>query len=385
MSRWLTLAVSLAVISIILVDAFEAMLLPRRVSRNFRLARQFYRSTWRPWAAIGRRLARGKRREVFLSVFGPLSMLVLFAVWAVGLIVGFALLHWSLDTPLSQPRQEASLFDAFYMSGVTFFTLGYGDVTPVNKLGRVLVVVETGLGFGFLAVVISYVPVLYQAFSRREVMISLLDARAGSPPTAAQLLVRSAAARDRGELARVLGEYERWSAELLESHLSFPVLSYYRSQHDNQSWLAAATAILDTCSLLIAAVERDDVYQAGLTFAMTRHAVVDLAQAYKSPPRPPDHDRLPPDRLDRLRDLLRAAGIMPRDGAAIDRKLNEMRAMYEPFVASLSAYFVLPLPPSSPTPPPWTTGRRAPGCVKPPGSPRSFPPRPTTTTWSESS
>jgi hypothetical protein len=345
MVRWLTLAISLAVIAVVLVDAFEAILLPRRVSRNFRLARHFYRSTWRPWAAIGRRLGRSRRREVFLSVFGPLSMLVLFAVWAAGLILGFALLHWSLDTPLSQPRDGASLFDAFYMSGVTFFTLGYGDVTPVEKLGRVLVVVETGMGFGFLAVVISYLPVLYQAFSRREVLISLLDARAGSPPTAAQLLVRSAAARGRDDLARILAECERWSAELLESHLSFAVLSYYRSQHDNQSWLAAATAILDTCSLLIAAVERDDVYQAGLTFAMTRHAVVDLAQAYKSPPRPPDHDRLDPDRLGRLRDALRSAGITPREGAAIDRKLTELRAMYEPFVVSLSDYFVLPLPP----------------------------------------
>ncbi len=123
------------------------------------------------------------------------------------------------------------------------------------------------------------------------------------------------------------------------------MLGYYRSQHDNQSWLAAATAILDTCALLIAAVERDDVYQAGLTFAMTRHAVVDLAQSYKSPPRPPDHDRLPADRLGRLRDLLRSAGIMPREGAGIDRKVADLRAMYEPFVVSLSAFFVLPIPP----------------------------------------
>jgi hypothetical protein len=346
MMRWLTLALSLTVIAIVLVDAFEAMLLPRRVARNFRLARQLYRSTWLPWSAIARRMGPGKRREVFLGIFGPLSMLVLFSVWAIGLILGFALLHWSLETPLSQSPERASLFDAFYMSGVTFFTLGYGDVTPVNKAGRFLAVVEAGVGFGFLAVVISYLPVLYQAFSRREVMISLLDARAGSPPTAAQLLVRSAAARDRSDLGRILGEYERWSAELLESHLSFAVLSYYRSQHDNQSWLAAATAILDTCSLLIAAVESDEaIYQAGLTFAMTRHAVVDLAQAFKSPPHPPDQDRLPPDQLHRLRDTLRSAGITPREGTIIDRKLTELRAMYEPFVVSLSAYFVLPIPP----------------------------------------
>ncbi len=201
MTRWLTLVLGLALIAIVLVDAFEAMLLPRRVSRSIRLSRQFYRSTWRPWSAIGQRLGHGKRREWFLSVFGPLSMLVLLTVWAGGLILGFALLHWSLDTRMSQLREGSSLFDDLYLSGVTFFTLGYGDVIPVSKLGRILAVVETGLGFGFLAVVISYLPVLYQAFSRREVMISLLDARAGSPPTAAQFLVRSAAGRDQDGLA----------------------------------------------------------------------------------------------------------------------------------------------------------------------------------------
>src|SRR5579883_3074541 len=260
MTPWLTLALGLVAIAIVLVDAFEAMLLPRRVARNLRLARQFYRVTWQPWAALGRRLGPGKRREIYLSVFGPLSMLVLFTVWAAGLILGFALLHWSLATPLSSLRAGASLFEDLYLSGVTFFTLGYGDVTPIDPLGRMLAVLEAGIGFGFLAVVISYLPVLYQAFSRRELTISLLDARAGSPPTAAQLLVRSAAVQDREDLARILGEWERWSAELLESHLSFFVLSYYRSQHDNQSWLAAATAILDTCCLLIAVVDCDHVY-----------------------------------------------------------------------------------------------------------------------------
>ena len=90
-------------------------------------------------------------------------MLVLLTVWAGGLILGFALLHWSLDTRMSQLREGSSLFDDLYLSGVTFFTLGYGDVIPVSKVGRILAVVETGLGFGFLAVVISYLPVLYQA------------------------------------------------------------------------------------------------------------------------------------------------------------------------------------------------------------------------------
>src|SRR5207249_4041653 len=137
-------------------------------------------------------------------------------------------------------------------------TLGYGDVVPTGAWGRSLAVAEAGIGFGFLAVVISYLPVLYQAFSRREITISLLDARAGSPPSAGELLRRLAQARSLAGVGPLLVEWERWAAELLESHLSFPVLSYYRSQHDNQSWVGALATVLDTSALLIAGVEGAD-------------------------------------------------------------------------------------------------------------------------------
>src|SRR5262249_35490875 len=147
-----------------------------------------------------------------------------------------------------------------------------------NWPARVLVVTESGLGFGFLALVISYLPVIYQAFSRREVNIVLLDARAGSPPTAAELLRRHAGADGVEPLERLLGDWERSTADILESHVSYPVVAYFRSQHTNESWLAALTAILDACSLLLSCVENTSSRQARLTFAMCRHTVVDLAQ-----------------------------------------------------------------------------------------------------------
>src|SRR5438128_3297382 len=188
-----------------------------------------------------------------------------------------------------------------------------------------------------MAVIIGYLPVLYQAFSRREVVIALLDARAGSPPSAGQLLLRLGRAGAGAEAAApLLAEWERWSAELLESHLSFPVLSYYRSQHDNQSWLSAITTILDTCALLIVGVKDATPYQAQLTFAMARHAIVDLALVFRTPPLVPDPDRLPNDRLLQLRALLREAGLSLREGPAVDAKLAELRAMYEPFVNALA-------------------------------------------------
>jgi hypothetical protein len=281
-------------------------------------------------------------------MFGPLSMLGLFSTWVVVLIAAFAALHWSLDTNLKTPDGRVDYPTDLYLSGVTFFTLGYGDVTPQTDLGRALAVVEAGVGFGFMAVIIGYMPVLYQAFSRREVNISLLDARAGSPPSAAELLLRLAQAGHLQALDKLLAEWERWSAEVLESHLSYPSLSFYRSQHDNQSWLAALTMILDTCTLLIAGVDGADAYQAQLTFAMARHTAVDLALVFKTPPRPPSADRLPPDRLDELRRRLRAAGLTLAEGGAVDAKLKELRELYEPFVNALSHALLFRLPPLVP-------------------------------------
>jgi hypothetical protein len=367
--RILNAVVGLVLIAVILVDGFQAMVLPRRVTWLWRPSRLFYRVAWTFWSAAARLMPAGKRRANCLSVFGPLSMFGLFTIWVFGLIVGFALLHEALTTPINgPPGQEGGLFTYFYLSGVTFFTVGYGDVTAASSVGRLLTVIEAGMGFGFMAVIIGYLPVLYQAFSRREVGISLLDARAGSPPSAGQLLLRLARAGAGAAGAKaLLTEWERWAAELLESHLSFPVLSYYRSQHDNQSWLASLTAALDTCALLLAGAPAADLYQARMTFAMARHAAVDLALVFRQPPRLPGPDRLPPESLARLRETLRDAGLPLQGGAAADARLIELRGLYEPFVHALAMFLLIDLPPVNPDQEPvdnWQTSawmRRAAG------------------------
>jgi Ion channel len=336
----------LVLIAVVLHDGFEVMLLPRRVSRNLRLTRLFYLGAWIVWRALADRLKPGKRRQVFFSWFGPSSVILLFAIWALCLIAAFGAIHWAIGSPMNTPgAQVPGLLDYLYFSGVTFFTLGFGDFSPQSPTGRMLAVAEAGIGFAFLAVVISYLPVFYQAFSRREVTISLLDARAGSPPTAASLLLRLAPGRNFDALDRFLKEWERFAAEVLEGQLSFPLLSYYRSQHDNQSWLAAMTVILDTCALSIAALKEIDPYQPQLTFAMSRHAVVDLAQVLHARPVELEAERLPPDRLAGLLDDLERAGFEVRERPAAGAKLLELRRMYEPFVNALSLYLHLPLPP----------------------------------------
>ena len=333
----------LMLFSMALWDAFEVVILPRRVTHRFRLARLCSRSTWKLWSAFAQWVQPDKRRETYLSIFGPLLLLMLLSVWATGMIAGFAMMHWGFGTPLNVSAGIAPFHTYLYLSGTTFFTLGLGDVTPLAPLGRAMVVVEAGIGFGFLAIVIAYLPILYQAFSRREVSISLLDTRAGSPPSAGELLRRHG--QDMKELGQLLYDWERWSAELLESHLSYPVLGFFRSQHTNQSWLAALTAVLDTCAVVIAGVDGGPTRQAQLTFAMARHAVVDLAQIFMTAPRALAPDRLPPSSLVRLREVLAEAGVILQEGITAEQKLHELRRMYESYVHALSEYLCMPLPP----------------------------------------
>jgi len=340
--RWLIGVAGALWIAVIVWDAFEAIVLPRRVTRRLRPTRLFYRVTWSAWSALARRLAAGGRRETYLSFYGPMSVLLLLAAWALSLIVAFALVQWGLGTRLTAP-DGGTLFEYLYLSGETFFTLGLGDIAPTSRVGRAVMVAEAGLGFGFLALVIGYVPVLYQAFSRREIEITLLDARAGSPPSA-EALLRSHAGDDLEELAELLDDWERWSAETMESHLSYPVLSYFRSQHDNQSWLAALTTILDTSALVMVGVEGACARQAELTFAMARHAVVDLAQVLRRRPQSAARDRLPRAELRRLRVALAAGAVVLDDSDAAADKLAELRKMYEPYVIALADHLVMPLP-----------------------------------------
>jgi hypothetical protein len=331
----------IAIVVVVLWEAFETVVLPRRVARRFRLTVLYYRTTWSAWRVVSRGIRKPARRESFLSFFGPLSLLLLFVLWAAAIIVGFGLLYYSASL---RGGLYADLHSSFYLSGTTMFTLGLGDVVPRTEIQRVLAVTESGLGFGFLALVLSYLPVIYQAFSRREVNIVLLDARAGSPPTAAELLRRHIGADGARDLEQLLHDWERAAAEILESHISYPVVCYFRSQHNNESWLGALVAILDTCAILVANHEGALPRQARLTFAICRHTVVDIAQIFFAPPKLLS-DRLPAAELDRLRSMLAPNDFRLRENTESIAKLQKLREMYEPYVQALARRLAVDVPP----------------------------------------
>ncbi|HEX2647970.1 MAG TPA: potassium channel family protein [Candidatus Dormibacteraeota bacterium] len=323
----------------ILRDAFETIILPRRVS-GVRLSKVFYRLSWKPWAAVARRMPLGDRRETFLSVYGPLSLLVLLVLWGILLIGGFSLLLWAANFDAN-----LSALTHVYVSGTTFTTLGIGDFTPHTDLARIVTVIEAGTGFGFLAVVISYLPILYQSFARRETLISMLDEWAGSPPSAGDLFRRVVQAGATEELRPLINRWEEWTAELLESHLSYQVLCYFRSQHENQSWLASLTSMLDLASAWLAAKAEGRTFSSRRLYAIGRHALGDLSQVLQAAPRFDVPQRLSPGQIREIYDDLVTADVGVVDFATFQERLTKLRKGYEPYAYALSRELLMELPP----------------------------------------
>ncbi len=335
-----------ALVLIILGDAFETIILPRRVIRRIRLTRIFYRYAWTAWAGLSYRIATGQRRETYLSFFGPLSLILLLSIWAAGLILGFALIFWATgsDEQANRLTGIARFASDLYISGGNFFGLGLESVLqPRRPLVKALTILECGMGFGFLAMIISYLPALNQAFSRREMGISLMDEHAGSPPTAFAVLQRHG--RHLSILQQILFEWERWAAELMETQLSYPMLAHFRSQHDNQSWLGSLTVVLDTSALMIAGLEGTCKLQAEMTFAMARHAIVDLSIVFGKAPTPAPPDRMPAEILKLLLDRLKQGGLDFPESPEAGQRLLELRSLYEPYLDSLAEFHCLMIPP----------------------------------------
>jgi hypothetical protein len=332
-------------VAIVLADGFETIVVARRAQPIFRITRLFYQLTWAPVASAGRHIRSGERRERFLGLYGPLSLLMLLGSWASGLILGFALLQWTAGLQVN--GTQPGFMHHIYFSATTFFTIAFSE--PSNPASKVLTVAEAALGFTFLGLVIGYPPLLYEHFSSREMRIAVLDARAGTPPSAAELVLRQGSSP--AELARQLAEWELWEGEVLQSQLSYPMLAYFRSQHTNQSWLAALTAVVDASALVLVASDGDLKRQAQFTFALGRHALVDLALVFRTPPCDPKTARLSTSDCSRLRETIAKRVSALQADRITESELRKLRDWYEPFANALSQYFLSALPPWIPAGP----------------------------------
>lgn len=210
-------------------------------------------------------------------------------------------------------------------------------------------VLEAGTGLGFIALVIGYLPVMYQLFSRREAHVLTLDAIAGSPPAAVTLISRFAESGSAEALESFLQRWQQWCAELLEGQLSYPMLAYYRSQHDNQSWLAALTVIIDASVLVMCGLGPLPTLQARLTFATARLAVIEMGRVLGVKPRALEQDRVPAAIFIEITKAVEDVGLTFSDEDA-ESRLAAFRATYEPFLNGLAGHLVLTLPGWMPKP-----------------------------------
>ena len=273
---------------LMLAEFFITFMLPRRVRRDPRIARGIVRGGWRGWRRAAQFL-RPRARDTMLGIYGPAIVLGLLVTWTFGLVLGFAAMQWATGSHLASGH-SVSFGDDLYFSAGGFLSAEAG-LAPEGSFSRVLFILEAACGFAVLFIAIGYLPALFQAFSRREVAISQLDPRAGSPPTAGALIERSAMLGGWASLDAYLGEWEQWSAELMETHLSYPSLAYYRSQHLNQNW-PALTTVLDASAFALAAADSERPPQAAeVTYATGRHALAAIAlmlhAKLRRPRRPP--------------------------------------------------------------------------------------------------
>ena len=330
---------------LMVTEFFTAFLLPRRVKRDPRIARGLLRALWRPWRWAAGHL-KGASADSMLGVFGPLGLLISLGILSFGVIVGFGCLHWAISSQLGSRRPNGFAHD-LYFSGATFFSSSTAG-PPAQSGGKVLQVMEAALGLSFLAIAIGYLPALFQAFSRRETAVSRLDPRAGSPPTAGALLERSSQRGGWRELGDYLHEWETWTAELMETHLSYPILAYFRSQHVGQNWLAALTTVVDASAYGIAFGPYKESEAAELTFRIGRHALADLSFVFDrrgtGRASASQRQRLSPESLGELHSRLDDSGLHSKDTEEARRTLDDLRQTYEPYAISLSGFFRLPLP-----------------------------------------
>lgn len=338
--------ISLVLLAFLLVEFFIVFLLPRRVKRDPAIARAILRTLWIPWRGTASALPT-RSADTMLGFFGPFGLLAILGLLSAGVTVCYAGLYWATSTRLGGAH-PAPFTEHLYFSAATLVSATTTS-GPTGAGGKVIQVVEAANGLTFLAIAIGYLPALYQAFSQREIDVSRLDARAGSPPCAALLLERSGQRGGWRDLDPYLREWETWTAELMETHLGYPILGWFRSQHVNQNWLAALTTVVDACAYAIAYGPDDATDAAELTFRIGRHALTDLAYVFstrrvKRDPEPRSRTRLTAEGLAELRSRLEGSGLHTDapDGAA--QRLDELRSEYEPYAIAIAGQLALALP-----------------------------------------
>jgi hypothetical protein len=335
--RWLALPAGILILVWTLLDVFRTLVTPRAARGRIRPSRILIRNLWRPWRWIGVRRKTVQARERVLATAAPFLFFVQLVAWGFLALLGYALILWS-PAFVDGMGGDGSFADAMYLSGSSLFTLGIGGGLATGWT-RAIVVLEGATGLGLFAVVIAYLPVLYQAFNRREVGVLLLDARAGSPPSGPELLHRMGSAGVAPALRELFAEWERWVADVLETHMSYPILALFRSPHDNTSWVTALGSVLDAATLILTTVEGEPDERAKLLYGTGVHAVEDLFYYLRLTEREAVIQR---DEFEDVMHDMKDDGFSIRPVGDAFESFTEKRAAYAPRLDALAVLLAAP-------------------------------------------
>ena len=331
--------VGCAIVVLILNDVFQSVVVPRRTSRVGRPGSYVVRSLWSVWLRVAFRLESNEQREALLGTAGATAVIILLVFWLASLIVGYGLLFDALRDQIHPT--PATVFTSMYFAGTSMLTIGFGDLTPIGGAARLVSLVAAATGLGLFALVISFLFTLYGAFQRREVAVVVLEAAAGAPPSGVTLLESYALADMLDDLPRVFETWQAWAADVLDSHLAYPVLAYFRSSHDNDSWVSSLGAVMDAGTLVLTTIEGGPKGWAKLSHAVGGHCLEDLVQ-YFGLPDPQDGPQVERAEFEDACDRLEKAGFELRDRDEAWERFSHVRGRYANRVNSLARFWATP-------------------------------------------
>ena len=331
------LVVGVVLIGLVFWDVFETIVVPRPTPGRFRIATHLTRFTWKAWRAASLRSRDGTPRQLLLGIYAPALVIVLLIVWLVTLLLGYGLVFFALHAQLSPPG--AGLGVAIYFAGTSILTLGFGDVLAVGPIARAVSLMAAASGLGVVALVITYLFSLFGSFQRREILVVTLGARAGAPPSSVTLLETYARIGMTAELPALFADWERWSAEVLDSHVAYPILGYFRSSHDSTSWVGSLGAVLDAACFVLTTIRGLPRGQAELTKRVGAHFVEDIANFLGL--RADDGSGVDRDMFDEAYARLATAGYDLEDAPDAWRAFERARATYAARLAVLADYWAV--------------------------------------------
>lgn len=330
-------------------SALSTLILPRG-TRDL-VTQTAFRLAWLVFGPLVRYSESYERRDRIMAFYAPVTVMLVVVAWLILVLSGYMLMYYANGvTPLSS---------AFRLSGSSLLTLGFATVDTVWL--HVLVFSEAAIGLGLVALLIAYLPTMYNAFSRREEAVNLLEVRAGSPPSAVEWLIRAQRNDMLGRLSHTFEAWEHWFAAVEESHTSFLPLSFFRSPQPDRSWITAAGAVLDTAAMMMTVVDfpYDDMplrltSRAGY-LALRRISDLFEIEHNPSPVYPDDPISISRGEFDEACKRLREAGIpVYEDLDAAWEEFAGWRVNYDHTLISLAALIRAPYAP-------WSSDRSAAG------------------------